>query len=102
MGDYRIIVVAALATSAIVADALAARQAASASAAVRQQTASPPKIEVKSILVSEPVTVRDSKGMMIHDLQVEDFRLTDNGVPQKITDFEVSTHMEGRFRRKSH
>jgi VWFA-related protein len=27
--------------------------------------------------------------VMIHDLQAEDFRLTDNGVPQKITDFEV-------------
>jgi VWFA-related protein len=89
MGDCRIILIATLATGAILANALAAAQEPNAVSPVQQQTASPPKIEVKSILVNEPVTVRDSKGVMIHDLQVEDFRLTDNGVLQKITDFEV-------------
>lgn len=87
--DCRIIVVAALATNAILSNALAARQEPSVVGSLQEQTASPPKIEVKSILVSEPVTVRDRKGAMIHDLQIEDFQLTDNGVPQRIADFEV-------------
>jgi VWFA-related protein len=79
MGDRRIMVVFALAT--LFADALCTGQ--------EQQIASQRKIEVQTILVSEPATVRDSKGAMVHDLQIENFRVTDNGVPQTITHFEV-------------
>jgi VWFA-related protein len=89
MGVCRIIVLFTLATVALFASALFARQEPNASHSLRQQIPSPPKIEVQSILVSEPVTVRDSTGAMIHDLEVNDFRITDNGVPQTITHFEV-------------
>ena len=58
-----------------------------------QIQATPPevlaKLTARVTLVNTPVTVRDSKGVMIHDLDEQDFRVTDNGVPQKITHFEV-------------
>jgi len=47
------------------------------------------KITARVILVNTPVTVRDSNGQMIHDLDEPDFRVTDNGVPQTITHFDV-------------
>ncbi|MGB2668879.1 MAG: VWA domain-containing protein [Candidatus Acidiferrum sp.] len=47
------------------------------------------KIRVQSILVNEPVTVRDSKGQMVHNLEARDFRIMDNGVEQKITHFDL-------------
>jgi VWFA-related protein len=49
----------------------------------------PPKIKVRSVLVNTPVTVRDEKGEMVHNLEVTDFQITDNGVPQKITHFDL-------------
>jgi len=47
------------------------------------------KIKIQSILVNEPVTVRDSNGEMVHNLEATNFRVTDNGVEQKITSFDV-------------
>lgn len=47
------------------------------------------KITARVTLVNTPVTVRDSSGAMIHNLDEQDFRITDNGVPQKITHFEI-------------
>jgi len=46
-----------------------------------------PKIKVRSLLVNAPVTVRDAKGEMVNTLEARDFRVTDNGVEQKITHF---------------
>jgi len=40
-------------------------------------------------LVNTPVTVRDAKGEMVHDLDAKDFRVTDNGVEQKISHFDL-------------
>ena len=52
-------------------------------AAVQQ----PPKNEIKVqvALVTTPVTVRDSRGDMVHSLEEKDFRVTDRGVAQKIS-----------------
>jgi len=47
------------------------------------------KISARVTLVNTPVTVRDSNGGMIHDLDEHDFVVTDNGVPQEITHFDV-------------
>jgi VWFA-related protein len=47
------------------------------------------KISARVTLVNTPVTVRDSNGGMIHDLDEGDFVITDNGVPQKIIHFDV-------------
>jgi len=47
------------------------------------------RITARVTLVNTPVTVRDSNGAMIHDLEQQDFIVTDNGVPQKITHFEI-------------
>lgn len=51
----------------------------------------PPKNETKVqvALVTTPVTVRDSRGVMVHDLEAKNFQLTDNGVPQKISHFDL-------------
>jgi VWFA-related protein len=48
-----------------------------------------PKIKVRSLLVNTPVTVRDEKGEMVHSLEESNFRITDNGVAQKITHFNL-------------
>jgi VWFA-related protein len=52
-----------------------------------QQTPAP--IRVRSVLVDTPVTVRNENGEMVHNLEERDFRVTDNGVPQKITHFDL-------------
>src|SRR5437867_447152 len=51
----------------------------------------PPKSEIKVqvALVTTPVTVRDGRGEMIHSLDAEDFRVTDNGAAQKISHFDL-------------
>ncbi len=47
------------------------------------------KLTARVTLVNTPVTVRDDRGRIIHDLDQQDFQITDNGVPQTITHFEV-------------
>ena len=47
------------------------------------------KVKVQVALVNMPVTVRNAKGEMVHDLDAKDFRITDNGVEQKITHFDL-------------
>lgn len=47
------------------------------------------KLTARVTLVTTPVTVRDSRGAVIHDLDQQDFLVTDNGVAQKIIHFEV-------------
>lgn len=47
------------------------------------------KIRVRTILVNEPVTVRNHDGQMVHNLEPKDFKVTDNGLEQTITHFEV-------------
>src|SRR5882724_4771877 len=47
------------------------------------------KISARVTLVNTPVTVRDASGAMLHDLEEKDFVITDNGVRQKITHFDV-------------
>jgi VWFA-related protein len=54
-----------------------------------QQAPPPPKIGVRVTLVSTPVTVRDAKGQMVNNLDAKDFRVTDNGVEQKIAHFDL-------------
>lgn len=49
----------------------------------------PLKIKVQTVLVNTPVTVTNEKGEMVHDLEQSDFRITDNGVPQRITHFDL-------------
>ncbi len=48
-------------------------------------------IKLQSVLVNTPVTVRDAKGEMVHNLEVTDFHVTDNGVEQKITHFDLGS-----------
>lgn len=47
------------------------------------------KVVVNVRLVSTPVTVRDAKGEMVVDLDQRDFRVFDNGVQQRVTNFEL-------------
>jgi VWFA-related protein len=53
--------------------------------------AAPPQaaVKVRVALVTTPATVRNSKGEMIHDLEATNFRVTDNGVRQRITHFDL-------------
>jgi VWFA-related protein len=51
-----------------------------------------PQIRVTSTLVTAPVTVLDSKGNFVYDLGEEDFKIFDNGVPQRLERFEMEQH----------
>jgi VWFA-related protein len=48
-------------------------------------------IKSKVVLVNAPVTVRDSKDQIVTSLEATDFRLTDHGIPQTISHFDVGT-----------
>jgi VWFA-related protein len=54
-----------------------------------QQAPPQTKIVTRVSLVNTPVTVRDSKGQMVNTLNPKDFQITDNGVPQQITHFDL-------------
>ncbi len=47
------------------------------------------KVKVQVALVNTPVTVRSASGEMIHNLEAKDFQITDNGVAQKISHFDL-------------
>jgi VWFA-related protein len=48
-----------------------------------------PKLKVQVALVNTPVTVRNARGEMVHNLEAQDFQVTDNGVAQKISHFDL-------------
>ncbi len=50
-----------------------------------------PKFKVQTVLVNTPVTVRDARGEMVHNLEMKDFHVTDNGVAQKISHFDLGS-----------
>jgi VWFA-related protein len=56
---------------------------------VVQQPPPEARLKVRVSLVNTPVTVRDGKGRMIHDLDAQNFTVTDNGARQKITHFDL-------------
>jgi VWFA-related protein len=47
------------------------------------------KVKVRVALVNTPVIVRDGRGDMVHNLEARDFRITDNGVTQRIAHFDL-------------
>jgi VWFA-related protein len=47
------------------------------------------KLVVRVSLVNTPVTVRDAKGDMVANLEMKDFHITDNGIEQKISHFDL-------------
>ena len=47
------------------------------------------RLKVRVSLVNTPVTVRDGSGQMVHDLDAKNFLVTDNGVAQKISHFDL-------------
>jgi len=49
----------------------------------------PAKVKVQVRLVDTPVTVRDGHGDMVHNLEAHDFQITDNGVAQQISHFDL-------------
>ncbi len=54
-----------------------------------QQAPPQTKIVTRVSLVNTPVTVRDAHGHMVNTLDAKDFQITDNGVPQQITHFDL-------------
>jgi VWFA-related protein len=53
-----------------------------------QQAPPGAQVRVRVALVNTPVTVTDKKGNLVDDLTAQDFRVTDNGVEQKISHFD--------------
>ena len=47
------------------------------------------KVKVRVALVNTPVTVRDGRGEMVHNLEARDFQIADNGVAQQISHFDL-------------
>src|SRR2546426_4317423 len=58
-------------------------------AEVQQAPKDMPKVKVQVALVNTPVTVRDARGEMVHDLEARDFQIADNGVAQQISHFDM-------------
>ncbi|MGA2810300.1 MAG: VWA domain-containing protein [Candidatus Acidiferrum sp.] len=56
-----------------------------------QQPPAQAGIKVQATLVNTPVVVHNNKGEMITDLEVKDFQITENGVPQRITHFDLGS-----------
>jgi VWFA-related protein len=54
-----------------------------------QQAPPQSKIVTRVALVNTPATVKDSSGQMVNTLDAKDFQITDNGVPQQITHFDL-------------
>ncbi len=54
-----------------------------------QQAPPQSKIVTRVSLVNTPVTVKDASGHMVHSLDAKDFQVTDNGVRQRITHFDL-------------
>jgi len=54
-----------------------------------QQAPQQSKIVTRVALVNTPATVRDAHGQMVDTLDAKDFQITDNGVAQKITHFDM-------------
>jgi VWFA-related protein len=54
-----------------------------------QQAPRQNKIVTRVSLVNTPVTVKDGRGQMVDTLDAKDFQITDNGVPQQITHFDL-------------
>src|ERR1700736_6267402 len=54
-----------------------------------QQAPQQTKIVTQVSLVNTPATVRDARGQMVDTLDAKDFQITDNGVLQKITHFDL-------------
>jgi VWFA-related protein len=47
------------------------------------------RVKVQVTLVNTPVTVRNGRGDMVHNLEARDFQVTDNGVTQQISHFDL-------------
>jgi VWFA-related protein len=47
------------------------------------------KVKVQVALVNTPVTVRDGRGEMVHNLEAGDFQITDKGIAQRISHFDL-------------
>jgi len=80
----------------VLADAPASAQAPSGPIAAKPgaEVQQPPKntqakVKVQVALVNTPVTVRDGRGDMVHNLEAHDFHITDNGVAQQISHFDL-------------
>src|SRR2546426_1078752 len=58
-------------------------------AEVQQAPKDMPKVKVRVALVNTPVTVRDARGEMFHNLEARDFQVADNGVTQQISHFDM-------------
>jgi VWFA-related protein len=56
---------------------------------IQQAPKDAPKVKVQVALVNTPVTVRNGRGDMVHDLEAQDFQVTDNGVAQRISHFDL-------------
>ena len=55
----------------------------------KSPTQSPVKVQVT--LINTPAAVYNSKGEMVHNLDAKDFQVTDNGIPQQITHFDLGS-----------
>jgi VWFA-related protein len=86
----QLLVVAAVAASRATAQAPEGPMVPPPNGAV-QQAPPRPALKVHVTLVSTPVVVRNAKGEMVHTLDAKDFQITDNGIHQQISHFDVGT-----------
>ena len=62
-----------------------------------QDVQKPPSIRVRVNLVSTPAVVHNTQGELVLDLTQDNFRVSDNGVAQKIEGFELGAEQGHAF-----
>jgi VWFA-related protein len=58
---------------------------------IQQPPPQAPALKVQVNLINTPVAVYSNRGEMVHTLDAKDFKVTDNGIPQKITHFDLGS-----------
>jgi VWFA-related protein len=58
---------------------------------IQKAPAAPAPVRVQVTLINTPVAVQNKQGDMIHNLDAKDFQVTDNGIPQQITHFDLGS-----------
>jgi hypothetical protein len=86
---WMLLAVVLLSAGAVLAQGPAGPIAPQPGVVIQQAPPRAPQLKSRVTLVNTPVTVRNGRGDMVHDLEAKDFRVTDNGTVQAITHFDL-------------
>jgi len=96
MNDHRFCLISAYIAASVAATEVSSHGPSSSpilyESEMTAQEAPDTKIRTHVTLVNTPVTVVNEEGQLVYDLDAKDFRLTDNGVRQRITHIDLGNN----------